>query len=301
MKASGQPKANASASRTTPAAKGSPALRRRPPSVAKATPRPRSSSPTERRSVAEVQTQLKPATKAAAKAKAEAKAKEAKAAKEAAAKEATGQEAAAAKAKSAKEAKEISDGEEKPEKESGNETVVTVSGDPLAEAVEVAAFTETKAPAETQAVDVPNKADIDVPSVPKERLVSAPPRVAEARVASPPPPMTLEALYAENSRLKQELERQRAEIQELRSQGIARTQTVVHEPRATYIVTAGSRSSTPAKARCGTYSVPVPCRSPAVAAGICPYPVQSRAALSPRADKLACKTLHMFGKNPSPG
>ena len=108
-----------------------------------------------------------------------------------------------------------------------------------------------------------------------------------------------QALYAENSRLKQEAwgvhlkwhrqalhwmpvgasacgdsglsqllsSQARCHRQELRSQGIARTQTVVHEPRATYIgatlgrlgrahtygiskpaVTAGSRSSTPAKA-----------------------------------------------------
>lgn len=44
--------------------------------------------------------------------------------------------------------------------------------------------------------------------------------------------MSLEALYAENSRLKQQVARQRAEIQELRSQG---QQVMVSEPVASYL------------------------------------------------------------------
>ena len=52
------------------------------------------------------------------------------------------------------------------------------------------------------------------------------------RRANPPPAMSLEALYAENSRLKQQVARQRAEIQELRSQG---QQVMVSEPVASYL------------------------------------------------------------------
>ncbi|CAE7677825.1 unnamed protein product, partial [Symbiodinium pilosum] len=72
--------------------------------------------------------------------------------------------------------------------------------------------------------------------------------------AAMPPVDTLEALYAENSRLKQEVERQRAEIQALRAQSCAQ-QSAAAEPIAAHIVAAGSRSATPVKA-CRACSVP---------------------------------------------
>ena len=63
---------------------------------------------------------------------------------------------------------------------------------------------------------------------------AAPSAVSEAVRANPLPAMSLEALYAENSRLKQQVARQRAEIQELRAQGQGQ-QVMVSEPVASYL------------------------------------------------------------------
>eukprot|EP00439_Symbiodinium_sp_Y106_P085315 s856_g28.t1 len=132
--------------------------------------------------------------------------------------------------------------------------------------------------------DVPQVKSANV--VPKSGEKRAPPSTKETLSASirtrkaVPRVDTLEALHAENSRLKQEVERQRAEIQELKAQGFIQQSAAAAEPIATQIVAvpSGSRSATPVRAS-RPCSVPPsrPC------AGMCGYPhlIQSGASAAP--------------------
>jgi len=135
-----------------------------------------------------------------------------------------------------------------------------------------------------QTGDVPQVKSANV--VPKSGEKRAPPSTKETLSASirtrkaVPRVDTLEALHAENSRLKQEVERQRAEIQELKAQGFIQQSAAAAEPIATQIVAvpSGSRSATPVRAS-RPCSVPPsrPC------AGMCGYPhlIQSGASAAP--------------------
>lgn len=111
------------------------------------------------------------------------------------------------------------------------------------------------------------------------RRTSSPPR-------SLPQGLTLEALQAENLRLKEQVERQRAEIQELRSQV-----PLPNEPMASYLGLSipQVRSTTPVKAQ--AYGVPAarnflvaaPCNGPQVLGpALAPAPV-----LTPRTVRVA--------------
>lgn len=113
---------------------------------------------------------------------------------------------------------------------------------------------------------------------PQERRSSSPQRTT--------PRVTMEALQAENSWLKQQVERQRAEIQELRSQV-----PVPSEPMASWlgvtIPQVSSRSTTPGKVQ-STY-VSTATRNVVVAAA-CPCqtaPLTTPASLTPRMVRVA--------------